>query len=125
MEGLFPSLEDWIEWILFFFFFLVQELNLEGKNILHYLHLSFAYQCKLCEIGTSCSCIVLGFLLLCNANISSHYSCCLIHVIFMSFHYGHLVMGIRNACKAGEGSDARTYVFRDLDLSSLTICTFS
>lgn len=109
MEDLFPRLEDWGG----------------GGNILHYLRLPFMYQCKLCEIGTSCSCTVLGFLLLCNVNVFSHCSCCLIHLIFMSFCYGHLVMAIYNACKAGKGSDARTYVFRNLDLSSLMICAFS
>lgn len=122
MEDLFTSLEDWLEWVPSR---PSQYRNsIEGGNILHYIYFSFMYQCKLCEIGNSCSCVVLGFLLLCNANVFSHCSCCLICLIFMSFQYGHLVMVIHNTCKAGDGSDTRTYTLRDLDLSSLLYVHF-
>lgn len=105
IEHLFTSLEDWLEWVPPF---PSQYRNsIEGGNILYYIY-SFMYQCKLHEIGTSCNCVVLGFLLLCNASVFSHQSCCMICLIFMSFHYGHLVMVLHNTCKAGKGSGART-----------------
>lgn len=69
--------------------------------------------------------MVLGFFLLYIADAFSHCSYCLIRLIFMSFHYGHLAMVIYNTGKADRGSDTSTAVFRGLDSSSVTIHTFS
>lgn len=82
------------------------------------------HQCELCETGNSCSSVMLGFFLLYTTNVFSHCSCCLICLVFMSFHYGHVGMVLYSPCKAGNRSDARTYIFRGLDVCSFLIGTF-